>query len=161
MTSTLAISSPLRAIARRYYGALVGGGHPGLTRPREAVELMADGHLAVRQPRRVLLQQLALRPHQLSGVVVLHLLLQRAGRRCRKGHAAVDRMWRQVRHTAALLGSRRGSCKRRECQRQGWKQQASHRMPPKAANLNQPRVGLLNLSLAVVELRCRGKALIS
>src|ERR1700732_2728695 len=115
MTSTLAMSSPLRAIARRYYGALVGGGHPGLTRPREAVELMANGNLAVRQPRRVLLQQLALRPHQLSGVVVLHLLLQRAGRRRRKRHTGVNRMWwSQVRHTAALLGGRRGGCKRRE-----------------------------------------------
>src|SRR3984893_14609555 len=122
MTSTLAMPSPLRAIARRYYGALVGGGHPRLTRPREAVELMADGNLAVRQPRRVLLQQLTLRPHQLSGVVVLHLLLQRAGRRRRTGHAPVDRMqWSEGRQTAALLGSRRGGRKRREYQRQGRK----------------------------------------
>src|SRR5260370_13913070 len=101
----------------------IGGWRPsGLAWRREAVELVADGNLAVRQPRRVLLQQLALRPHQLSGVVVLHLLLQRAGRRCRKRHTGVDRMWRSpVRHTAAVLGNPRGARKRREYQRQGRK----------------------------------------
>src|SRR5437868_14297269 len=112
MTSTLAISSPLRAITRRCYRVFVGFRASELAWRREAVELMADGHLTAAQTRLVLLQQLALRAHQLSGVVVLHLLLQRAGRGCRKRRARVERLGRRVRHTAAL-GDRRGGGERR------------------------------------------------
>ena len=46
---------------------------------REAVERAADAQLRTRQARWVLLQQLLLCRPQLSGVVILHLLLQRAG----------------------------------------------------------------------------------
>ena len=45
-----------------------------LTR-RVAVELSADRLLLAAQARRVLLEELALRPHKLSGVVLSHLLL--------------------------------------------------------------------------------------
>src|SRR5271169_3950180 len=61
-----------------------------LTR-RVAVELSADSLLLAAEARRVLLQELALRPHKLSGVVLSHLLLQRIVRRCRQRHAGVYR----------------------------------------------------------------------
>jgi len=52
-----------------------------LARPREAVQLMADCELLATQAGWVLLEQVALRPHQAGGVIVLHLLLKRTGRR--------------------------------------------------------------------------------
>src|SRR5260221_8928298 len=54
-----------------------------LARPREAVQLMADCELLATQAGWVLLEQVALRPHQAGGVIVLHLLLKRTGRRRR------------------------------------------------------------------------------
>src|ERR1700687_1900669 len=89
MTSTLAMSFPLPAMARRRYGGL-GDRASRLTRSGIAVERVTDRQLLAAHARRVLLQQVTLRPHQLGGVILLHLLLQRTGCRCRRELVGVD-----------------------------------------------------------------------
>src|SRR5215472_15830076 len=80
-----------------------------LTR-RVTVEFSTDRQLLAPEARMVLLEELALRPHELSGVVLPHLLLNRVIRRCRQRQAGVDGMQLERRSGAAVLGSN-GSCR--------------------------------------------------
>ena len=91
---------------------------------REAVERAVDAQLRARYARRVLYQHIVLGLPQLSGVVILHLLLQRAGCRRGQGGARVYDVWRRRRYRDASsharprarapeLGRRR--CGRKRC----------------------------------------------
>src|ERR1700674_2652543 len=90
-----------RPIECRASRALAGR---SLTRPGVAVELVADRQRPAAQARRVLLEQIAPRRHQLAGIILLYLLLHGAGCRCRQRQAGVDGMRAQGGHPGALLG---------------------------------------------------------
>src|SRR5216684_2112334 len=107
---------------------------------REAVERAVDAQLRARYARRVLYQHIVLRLPQLSGVVILHLLLQRAGCRCRQGDPRVhDVRWRGG-HGATLLGHNRRGRKHHGDHQRDRKQQALHRTPPfRTSPLKQAR----------------------
>src|SRR5205823_1861352 len=129
---------------------------------REAVERMANVPLRARRARWVLLQQILLRAPQLSGVVILHLLLQRAGCRGRQGHAWVHDVWRLGDRRAALLGRHRGGCKRSQAYQQGRKQHVFHRTPPLKYRLwTSPSSGGYNISSVDGNLSSLGKTPIS
>jgi SAM-dependent methyltransferase len=127
---------------------------------REAVERAAEAHLRARCARWVLQQQVVLCRPQLCRVVILHLLLQRAGCRRGQGGARVYDVWRRrcyrdasshARPRAPELGRRRCGRKPREDQQQSWKQRAFHRSSPFGTSaLNQPRLQGCSTSIQVL-----------
>ena len=81
-----------------------------LTRRHVTIEFSPYGLLLPAETRRVLLQQIALRPYQARGVVLPHLIFQRAVSRRRQRHAGVDGMQLRGGLEPALLGGNRGTC---------------------------------------------------
>ena len=153
-----------RRLAKGGHGVAVGeraSKLPGC----EAVQRAAEGPLRARRTRWVLQQEVVLCRPQLCRVVILHLLLQRAGCRRGQGGARVYDVWRRRRYRDASsharpharapeLGRCRCGRKRREDQQQSWKQRAFHRLSPFGTSaLNQPpSSGVFNIHSVSVNL---------
>src|SRR4029077_1784704 len=73
-----------------------------------AVKLSADRQLLAAEARRVLLEELALRPLKLRGVALSHLLLKRIVGGCRERQAGIDGMQLHMSSGTALLGGSGG-----------------------------------------------------